>query len=200
MAIYECFDSFAAFERYLKDSGPDLDPAARMLISEYCKYALHRAWFYYPDALPEDLLADEQRNGHIDPKLSFPLEDLYHDGQPAGQVGQEIYGAGAAMVFASRAFHTIADAPFRLFCDHFIMTMERNSAASIRLRLDGGDGCLAGLSLVRTGRRKLPAFVVETATGDRVRARTTTADRVDFQVPASGSVTIRWDTPQEKTA
>lgn len=200
MAIYECFDSFAAFERYLKDSGPDLDPAARMLISEYCKYALHRAWFYYPDALPEDLLADEQRNGHIDPKLSFPLEDLYHDGQPAGQVGQEIYGAGAAMVFASRAFHTIADAPFRLFCDHFIMTMERNSAASIRLGLDGGDGCLAGLSLVRTGRRKLPTFVVETATGDRVRARATSVDRVDFQVPASGSVTVRWDTPQEKTA
>ena len=200
MAIYECFDSFAAFERYLKDSGPDLDPAVRMLISEYCKYALHRAWFYYPDALPEDLLADEQRNGHIDSKLSFPLEDLYHDGQPAGQVGQEIYGAGAAMVFASRAFHTIADAPFRLFCDHFIMTMERNSAASIRLRLDGGDGCLAGLSLVRTGRRKLPVFVVETATGDRVRARATSADRVDFQVPASGSVTVRWDTPQEKTA
>ena len=200
MAIYECFDSFAAFERYLKDSGPDLDPAARMLISEYCKYALHRAWFYYPDALSKDLLADEQRNGHIDRKLSFPLEDLYHDGQPAGQVGQEIYGAGAAMVFASRAFHDIADAPFRLFCDHFVMTMERNSAASISFRLDGGDGCLASISLVRTGRRKLPNFVVETATGDRVRARKTTANRVDFHVPASGSVTVRWDSPQEKTA
>lgn len=39
-----------------------------MLISEYCKYALYRAWFYYPDALPEALLADEQRNGHIDRK------------------------------------------------------------------------------------------------------------------------------------
>ncbi|RYE55728.1 MAG: hypothetical protein EOP18_05460, partial [Rhizobiaceae bacterium] len=38
MAIYECFDSFAAFERYLDDSGPDLEPAARMLIAEYCKY------------------------------------------------------------------------------------------------------------------------------------------------------------------
>ena len=52
---YECFDSFAAFERYLKDSGPDLDPAARMLISEYCKYALDRAWYYYPDALPAEI-------------------------------------------------------------------------------------------------------------------------------------------------
>ena len=65
MAIYECFDSFAAFEKYLDDSGPDLDPAARMLIAEYCKYALDRAWYYYPDALPEDVLAEKQRNGHI---------------------------------------------------------------------------------------------------------------------------------------
>lgn len=194
MAIYECFDSFAAFERYLKDSGPDLDPAARMLISEYCKYALYRGWFYYPDALPEDLLAEEQRNGHIDRKLSFPLEDLYHDGQPAGQVGQEIYGAGAAMVFASRTFHDIADAPFRLFCDHFVMAMERNDVTSLSIRVDGGDGCLASLSLIRTGRRKLPAFTVETATGDRVRARKTAGDRVDFHVLASGRVTIRWET------
>ena len=61
MAIFECFDSFAAFERYLKDSGPDLDPAARLLVSEYCKYALDRAWFYYPDALPAGR-AGEGRN------------------------------------------------------------------------------------------------------------------------------------------
>jgi len=192
MAIYECFDSFAAFERYLRDSGPDLDPAARMLISEYCKYALYRAWFYYPDALPEATLADEQRNGHIDRKLSFPLEDLYHDGQPAGQVGQEIYGAGAAMVFASRTFHDIAGAPFRMFCDHFVMTMERNATTSISFRLDGGDGCIASVSLIRTGRRKLPGFVVETATGDRVRAHHMSADRIDFHVPAAGGVTVRW--------
>lgn len=45
LAIFECFDSFAAFERYLKDSGPDLDPAARLLISEYCKYAIDRGWY-----------------------------------------------------------------------------------------------------------------------------------------------------------
>lgn len=50
-----------------------------------------------PDALPDDALAkDDIRNGHIDRKLSFPLEDLYGDGQPAGQVGQEIYGCGSA--------------------------------------------------------------------------------------------------------
>jgi hypothetical protein len=160
MAIYECFDSFTAFERYLKDSGPDLDPAARMLISEYCKYALYRAWFYYPDALPADVLATENRNGHIDAKLSFPLEDIYHDGQQAGQVGQEVYGAGAAFVFASRSFHNVEGAPFRMFCDHFLMASERNSEKSVSLELGGGDACEARLSFVRTGSRKLPALSV----------------------------------------
>jgi hypothetical protein len=192
MAVYECFDSFAAFERYLKDSGPDLDPAARMLISEYCKYALYRAWFYYPDALPADILAKEIRNGHIDRTLSFPLEDLYHDGEPAGQVGQEIYGAGAAMVFASRAFHRVNDAPFLLFCDHFLMSSERNAATSLTFRLDGGDGCLASVSLVPTGRTPLPDFVLESATGDRIRPRHVGQDRVDFHIPASGRVTLTW--------
>jgi hypothetical protein len=192
MAIYECFDSFAAFERYLKDSGPDLDPAARMLISEYCKYALYRAWFYYPDALPADVLATDIRNGHIDRKLSFPLEDLYHDGQPAGQVGQEIYGAGAAFVFASRAFHHVEGAPFRIFCDHFVMARERNSENSLSLRLDGGDGCVANLSLVKTGRAALPTFIVETTEGDRLRARHEADDRIDYHVPATGRITISW--------
>lgn len=45
MAMYECFEAFAAFERYLDDGGPDMEPNARMLISEYCRYALSRAWY-----------------------------------------------------------------------------------------------------------------------------------------------------------
>ncbi|MBS0479877.1 MAG: hypothetical protein JSR79_11335 [Proteobacteria bacterium] len=191
MAAYECFDSFAAFEHYLRDGGPDLDPAARMLISEYCKYALSRAWFYYPETLPADTIAQKPRNGHIDRDLSFPLEDLYHDGQPAGQVGQEVYGAGAAMVYASRSFHRFDGAPFRMFCDHFLMASERLSSDAVSFRLDGGDACRARVSLVPIGRRKLPKFVLETAAGDRIRP-IHVAGRVDFHIPASGSVTLRW--------
>jgi len=197
MAIYECFDSFSAFERYLKDSGPELDPAARMLISEYCKYALHRAWSYYPDALPADILASDIRNGHIDRKLSFPLEDLYHDGQPAGQVGQEIYGAGAAFVFASRAFHRISGETFEMFCDHFVMASERNSEWSISIGLVGGDGCTARLSFVRRGRTALPAFTVHTSGGDRIREAHRTRGRVDFRIPANGRIVINWERSKE---
>jgi hypothetical protein len=195
MAIYECFDSFTAFERYLNDSGPDLEPAARMLVSEYCKYALHRAWYFYPDTLPQKVLSPKQRetNGHIDRKLSFPLEDLYPDGQLAGQVGQEVYGSGAAFIFATRAFHHIEGAPFRLFCDHFVRAMERTGDRTLTLTLDGGDTSTANLGMVRLTRRKLSRFKVLTAGGDVLHAHDNSKDRVAYQVPANGRLVLIWE-------
>ena len=191
MAIYECFDSFAAFECYLRDGGPDLDPAARMIVSEYCKYALDRAWFYYPDALPPEVLATEIRNGHIDRTLSFPLEDLYADGQPPGQVGQEIYGAGAAFVFASRSFHRFDDAPFLLFCDHFLMASERTTATSLRLHLNGGEDCAARLSIIPLRKGALPPIKV-IAGGDAIVPRDGDDGRLDYHVPATSQVFVTW--------
>jgi hypothetical protein len=194
MAIYECFDAYAAFERYLDDSGPDLEPAARMLIAEYCRYALDRAWYYYPDALPPEALSPKQRetNGHIDRNLSFPLEDLYPDGRLAGQVGQEVYGAGAAFIFAARAFHHVEGAPFRLYCDHFVRAMERTGDHSLTVTLDGGETCVAGLSLVRLKRRKLGTTRVTTIDGDVLRPQQTTSDRIDYRVPANGRIVLNW--------
>jgi hypothetical protein len=193
MAVFECFDSFAAFERYLRDSGPDLDPAARLLVSEYCKYAIDRAWYYYPDALPTEVVAkDDIRNGHIDEKLSFPLEDLYVDGQPAGQVGQEIYGAGAAFVFATRAFHNVSDAPFRIFCDHFPVTNERTSTRSLTFGLDGGHARHASFRLIRIGRAPLPKFTLSIGDGPRVMPSRIDDERVDFTIPANGQISLLW--------
>ena len=195
MAIYECFDSFAAFEHYLDDSGPDLEPAARMLIAEYCKYALHRAWYYYPDALPPEAISPKQRetNGYVDRKLSFPLEDLYPDGQLAGQVGQEVYGAGAAFIFATRSFHPVEGAPFRLYCDHFVRSMERTDDRTLTLTLDGGETCTAGLSIVRLKRHKLTKMRVTTIDGDVIRPHSSSADRVDYHVPANGRLVLTWE-------
>lgn len=194
MAMYECFDSFVAFQQFLDDSGPDLDPAARLLVSEYCRYVLHRAWFYFPDALPREAIADKQRehNGYIDRKLSFPLEDLYADGQPAGQVGQEVYGAGAAFIFATRAYHTVEGAPFRIYCDHFVRALERLQSNAVSLTLQGGENMSAGLSIVRMKRCMLPELQLATTSGDIIRPETSDKDRTDFHIPADGRVILTW--------
>jgi hypothetical protein len=193
MAIYECFDAFTAFEYYLADSGPDLEPAVRMLVGEYCKYALDRAWFYYPDTLPREILATEHQSGKICPALSFPLEDLYGDGQAPGQVGQEIYGCGAAMIFATRSHHRIEGAPFRLFCNIFVRAIERTGHCALTLQLDGGETCIADLSLIRLKRRKLGRIALSTAGGDQIRPHRSAADRIDYRVPASGRLILTWE-------
>jgi hypothetical protein len=132
-------------------------------------------------------------NGHVDRKLSFPLEDLYADGQPAGQVGQEVYGSGAAFIFATRAFHHVEGAPFRLFCDHFVRAMERTGDRALSITLDGGETCTAGLSLVRMKRRTLTKPHVTTIGGDVLRPFSTTDDRIDYRVPANGRVVLTWE-------
>lgn len=188
-AMYECFDAFVAIESCLKDSGSDLDEGVRMLLSEYCRYAVSNAWYYYPDALPEDALATDIRNGHIDRELPFPLEDLYPDGQPAGQVGQEIYGAGAALIFASRMFHHVEGAPFKLYCDHFLTASERTSPRSIILHLSGGETCEALLAIIPNGSARPRVQVHSGATELVGRSQ---AGRREFVVPARGSLRVTW--------
>jgi hypothetical protein len=190
MALFECFDSFAAFEICLKQSGPQLEPAVRLLLAEYCKYALDRAWFYYPDALPPKVLAEEQRNGHIACDLSFPLEDLYVDGQPSGQVGQEIYGAGAAAVFATRSFHRLDGVPFVIFADYPVLAIDRPSPTALVLKLAGSPDGDVLLALCPRGRARLPRTAVS-AEG-RPLTRRLRDGRHEFTLAGGAQVEVTW--------
>lgn len=194
MAMFECMDSFAAFEEFLRDTGPDVDQAAIQLVTQYCRYALDRAWFYYPQNLPPKVLAKKDiRNGYIDRKLAFPVEDLYVDGQPAGQVGQEIYGAGAALIFASRCFHRPKDAPFTLFCDHFLMSLERRSEHSIELTPIGVERFSARLRIMKLARRPMPKIEV-IGPGDPLKAEQPGEDGwLEYEISAIGPTIVQWD-------
>jgi hypothetical protein len=101
MAIFECFESTEALDDFLKMVGDKIPAGTAQLVSDYCRHALSRAWYFYPPKLTKGILASEQRTGTLDRQLAIPLEDLYADGQAPGQVGQEIYGAGAAFAFAA---------------------------------------------------------------------------------------------------
>jgi hypothetical protein len=190
MALFECFDSFAAFEICLREAGPQLEPAVHLLLSEYCKYALDRAWFYYPDALPGEVLADEQRNGHIAGDLSFPLEDLYVDGQPAGQVGQEIYGAGAAAVFATRTFHRIDGVPFMLFCNQFLLAIDRPTERAMIVKLAGAPDYEALLALCPPHGKPLPRVRVA-VDGKSLRAQRRERRR-EYRAEGGATLELTW--------
>lgn len=191
MAAYECFEAFSAFDEYLAICGEALPHHVRMLCAEFRKYSVDRAWYFYPDALPEDAVAkDNIRNGHIDRKLSFPMEDLYGDGQPAGQVGQEIYGCGGAFVFASRAIQRPAGCPFTVFSDYPCL-VETGDGSALAIRLQGPAGFTGRLRVIRAPRRKLPRLSLRSE-GAALAAVRRDADFRDYRVPADASLTLRW--------
>jgi hypothetical protein len=191
MAIYECFESYWALQEYLDVAGSEIEPSVKLMISEYSRYGFDRAWFYYPDALPVEILSEKVRNGHLDRTLSFPLEDLYGDGQPCGQVGQEIYGCGAAFIYASLGFHRRKGMPFILFCDRRINRIT-HSKGTVSISIDAPMGCAARVVVIPT-RKVLPsALVAETAFGP-CQPLVETLERVEFEAPpASGGLTLRW--------
>lgn len=197
MAAYECFDSFAAFERYLDYGGPDLIASVRLLLAEYCRHALDRAWFYYPDALPQDGVAKHDiRNGYILRDLNFPLEDLYPDGQPAGQVGQEIYGCGAAMIYTTRMFRRIEGVPFLIWCDMFVRAVHRIDATTISMRIDGPAGSKARLALVAQNGCLPGGLQPRLGMPDGRSALFTDHDgRLETSVPADTSLLLAWTAP-----
>jgi hypothetical protein len=122
------------------------------------------------------------------------VEDLYPDGQPAGQVGQEIYGAGAAMVFATRAFRRIDGAPFLLHTDRFVRAFTRIDERAVSFAFDGPDGFDANLSLVRAdgGHARVKATLRD-ANGTAIDPlRQAPGVLCRFRVPANGVYTLSW--------
>lgn len=194
MAAYECFDSFSAFERCLDLGGPDMVPSVRLLLSEYCRHALDRAWFYYPDALPEDGVAkDDIRNGYIQRGLNFPLEDLYPDGQPAGQVGQEIYGCGAALIFTTRSFRRIGDVPFLIWSDVFVRAVHQIDARTVSLRIDGPAGSEARVALVAESGTLPVGLHPRLMTSSGLATAFVERDgRLEASLPAEASLLLAW--------
>lgn len=193
-AAYETFDSFVAFEELTRTAGREIDPAAQLLISEFCAYALDTTWWAYPGNLPADCLAPEQRNGHIDRRLAFPLEDMYVDTTPPGHVGQEVYGGAAALVFSAQRFHKHPTAPFTVFCDRTVAHSIVDAADSWALQLNAPPTTTGLIALLPKARGRRDGIVV-TADGERIRASRRTPDRVEYCVPGGATVHLHWKTP-----
>lgn len=107
-AAFEIYDTADACMEVL-EQGDQVPEPMRRLLTEVTKFANAQYGMFYPLNLSPDVLAKETLEGRLERGLPFPLEDLYPDGQPAGQVGQEIYGCGGAFVFAERCTVPLAD-------------------------------------------------------------------------------------------
>ncbi|CAN5464685.1 hypothetical protein BH11ARM2_BH11ARM2_35900 [soil metagenome] len=146
------------------------------MLAEFIRYGLDRAWWFYPSSLKESSIAHSPRNGQNVRALAFPLEDLYVDGQPAGQVGQEVYGAGSALAYTTRAFHRLEGERI-LFCEYPIRTLEVSAhGASFEVRGGPGASCHAQIlppqgSTVKVDGKKADPARFEVLVGARVEVR-----------------------------
>ncbi len=137
LAPYEELEAHAKFHEYLSFGGDDVRPSLKLLLAEYQKYALDRCWYYYPDALPVDVVAEKARNGKIERGLAVPLEDLQDGREKSGQVGQELYGAGLPFVMTSRHYMHLDGSGMIAYCDYPMYDFE-SSRDGGRWRV-GGD-------------------------------------------------------------
>jgi hypothetical protein len=190
MAAYEAFECFMAFDEYLQIGGKDLPRAVRLLLAEYWRYALDVLWSFYPDALPPDALADKIRNGHIDPKLSFPLEDIYGDGQKAGQVGQEIYGCGAAFALASRAFAECSGSPYRVFAEYPMKAACKEG--ELQIDVFGAPDATVRIRLIPKDAGSHLTLRLAGEDGRELAPAEEKPDFVEFHVASDGHYRARW--------
>ena len=188
-AVFEAFESFAAFHYIFECAGDALPDSARLLVTEYCRHLLDRAWFYYPGELPDDALAQKVRNGRLDPSLAVPMEDLYPIGDPAGAVGQEVYGAGAAFAFAVRTFRRLPDAPFEIACD-YPLTVLTTAPRCAALRVHGVSSHTCRLKLIADG-DALPAVAVQSGSGELPGSETRPGER-EYAIPGGSDLEVRW--------
>ena len=138
LAAYEELEAQAKFHDYMPLAGEDLRPSLRLLLAEYQKYSLDRAWFYYADTLPKDVLADKQRNGRLERALSVPIEDLHEGFEPSGEVGQEIYGAGLPFVYVSRHYARLPAAGYLVFSEYPMYDFRTLNADDTRMTWRAG--------------------------------------------------------------
>jgi hypothetical protein len=197
LAAYEELEAQAKFHDYLPLGGEDVRPSLRLLLAEYQRYSLDRGWFYYPDALPVDVVAEKSRNGRIERALAVPIEDLHEGWEPSGQVGQEVYGAGLALVYATRHYLPLGDTGCSAFSGYpmydFRVDEKKRSAT---WRAGGDPRCPAELRVIPQDPAMEPLSVtVTTRAGDVVvplHGRLTPEGHAAFDIRGGQPVEISW--------
>lgn len=203
LALYEELEVLAAVHEYMKIAGDEVPPALRVLLPEYCKYLIDRAWYHYPSELPADMVVDKPNSGKIHRYLSVPLEDLYEGWEKAGKVGQEVYGAAAPFIIVTRHWHSVPGEPFKINCTYPVDTsrMEfmgrrgKRRGGSVVVRILGDRRCRCHIRIVPTGLTPMPPVRLSIRQSDGWsprEGRLAELGYLEFELPGDAEVRIEW--------
>ena len=198
LALFEEFEVPSVIDQYLALGGDSIPRSVRLLLAELCRHSLARAWQYYPGELPREIITSEPDTGQMERGLEVPLEDFYEGWQKPGQVGQEVYGAGAPFTYVVRHYHRIPGTPFLLYCDYPLADLihqRRAGSTIIQFKLGGDSRLPCRLRLVPTTERRLALEETRLVVRGRktpVPATLTTEGHVEFEPNGSGFLTLTW--------
>jgi len=185
MAIFECHEAYEALTEALSLVNGDLSDSAKLLMAEYIRFTQDRSWFYFPEHLPKEVIAEKAKNGRNDRKLTFPLEDLYIDGQQAGKIGQEVYGVGAAFAYVTNSYHKTEGADFLIYCEYPIAEKEDQSG-STKFQVLGSPNANADLEILPLPKSRKKVKVEAWVNGEP-------KGLVDsLSVPGSSAIELKW--------
>jgi hypothetical protein len=201
-AVYEELEGFAAFHDYFLAYGPETPEWLNILGAEFLRCMLYKASFYYPPFLPVEAMVEKPKTGEIDPKLWIPLEDVYDGWEKAGQVGQEVYGAGLPFGLIPRHYWSVPGEKFMIYIDYPIRhysTVHEGQAMFVVL----GDPRLScRLRIIPTSKKALPTIKVTTErdeSTETVQGRETSEGHLEYDIFGDRTVIVQWQT-EENTA
>ncbi len=156
-AVYEEQEVLASFHDYIKmvkEAG--LPDHITLLLSEYIRYVLHRASFYYPPLIDRKMMVEKPKTGEIEKEAWIPLEDLQDGWKQSGEVGQEVYGAGLPFTVVPRHYKVLNDQRCIVFVDYPSDDPEIGADGSVSFRITGHPAMFCRMRLLPLDGLELP--------------------------------------------
>ena len=191
-AVYEEQEVFCALHDYLRHAQDiEILPSVRLLITEYVRYLVDRAAYYYPTMLPKEMLQEKPKIGEVDPNLWIALEDLHDGWEKSGQVGQEVYGAGNAFGILPRHYIRIPDQPFMVFTDYPVYRFTTRKQDYLHVRMAGDNRIDCRLMVVKSSTGKLPGVEVR-VNQKPIDGKKIKGGHFEYLIPGNAEITISW--------
>lgn len=193
VAVMEAIEGFSTMQHCLDQFSGPMPEWMTVLVPEFCRHLIERAGSYYPQNLPEAVVSDRPKTGWIDRRLWIPLEDLHDGREQAGQVGQEVYGSGAAFAILTRQYRRVPGAGFTVFAGHPFGRFEIIGAAEATIDLIGDPRFACPLRLIPDGRDPLLDVVLADGDGTAIEPKGRTPEgHLEYELRGGQTVTIRW--------
>ncbi|WP_113637504.1 hypothetical protein [Nubsella zeaxanthinifaciens] len=198
-AAYEEQEVYAALCYYYEEAkGVELLPAVKMLIAEFIKYAINRVPYYFAAMLPKEMLATEVKTGEIDPDLWIALEDLRDGWEQAGQVGQEVYGAGVAFGIIPRQYHQIKNEDFLVFAEYPLDSFtKRKQQLNLTIGGEGEADCKLQIIIPTATQYDFKLQLKDGSKQILLEPKSEEAGLITYHLKAKAVVSLTWQKKQQ---